>query len=123
MSKFKRTIKAYVDLFRNPRALFPPSAASNGVETVIYPNGQREIWFSDVHNGIQRGIRLTVGSGPYGLGIHIDTFAGTAPVSVMSTNGNHIELCQYDPLPRAQAFKEAYQAGDLDTFYKTTEGK
>lgn len=122
--RIRRTIRQYMELFRNPRALFSGGPDDTGVEVVLFPNGEREIWIKGTDG---KGLRLRASEGPYGMGLQIDTFAGTTALTVMTDaasdshlTARHISLCQYNNDAKAQAFREAYlsgQLGALDRFH------
>ena len=112
MLKMRRTIRRYVELFRNPKALF--GVTPNGaVNTILFPNGERAIWFS-TDDGL--GFAVTVGEGPAGLSIRVRRFVGTPPITLSDgqvVDGTPQEdaewsLCQYRQDGRSQAFKRWY---------------
>lgn len=106
----RRTKKAYMELFDNREHLF------EGVETLLWPNGEPEIWFK---TGDGLGFRLRVSNGPAGLGITINRFAGGVPVTVTGNmppddeiapqrDQTEVSICQYRSDARSQAFKRWY---------------
>lgn len=109
----RRTLVAYANLFRNPNALFPPSASSEGVDVILFPNGQNEIWLKSADGTL--GFRIVAGNGPAGLGLQISTFIGTPPVTVRtddpgSVDSKYVDLCQYRQDDESLAFKAWYDA-------------
>lgn len=123
--RLRRTIKRYVELFRNPRTLFPGGPDDTGADVILFPNGQREIWIRGSGN---KGYRIRASEGPMGLGLQIDTFIGSEPMTLIpddSGDTRHVSICQYHATPKAQAFKKAYLSGEpgaLDAFHKEWEG-
>jgi hypothetical protein len=111
--KMKRTKTAYAGLYDNPQALFP------GVDMLMWPNGEPEIWFKDKRG---YGFRVRVSSGPVGLGMTVSRFTATPGLTL---NGNQndgdmtcysgpdmyeVSLTQYMPDEYSQAFRRWYQA-------------
>lgn len=115
----KRTLKAYMDLFRNPYALFGFGPDNRGAQVTLFPNGDGEIW---IQGSGGKGFRITAGEGPAGLALHISTFVGSPPISVTGNasgdyepikdvpDARHLSLCIYNGDERSQAFKNWYQA-------------
>ena len=101
----RRTIRKYVDLFRNPARLSVGGPDDAGARVTLFPNGEREIWSQTV-DGL--GVRVSVSDGPHGLGVKLDTMAGTPPITIASPDGQHVELCQYRTTPKAAAFRRWY---------------
>lgn len=66
----RRTKKLYAALFDDPTTLFP------GVETTLFPNGEREIWFRDTTSA-NLGLKIKVSQGPAGFGVTIERLAPT----------------------------------------------
>jgi hypothetical protein len=123
--KRKRTQALYTNLYKNPKALFPPHASSGGVDTILFPNGQNEIWFKSADGTL--GFKMTVGNGPVGLGIHISAMIGTPKITMFYADSegktqladdSYIDACQYYQTPMALDFKESYRGSDLDGHYK-----
>jgi hypothetical protein len=106
----KRTKASYARLFDSPTDLFA------GVETILFPNNQGEIWIRDT-KGSGLSFSIKVSRGPYGIGVQIDSHAGCEPIAVMSDSGSHVELCQYDNTADARRYRDAYRAGG-ETFSK-----
>lgn len=108
----KRTLKRYADLFRDPSALFGPNT-----ETVLFPNGENEIWLKD-DRGF--GVRITASRGDAGFGVTVQKFVGGTPLTL---NGNtakdwepyagpdmqEVTITQYLGDERSQQFKRWYR--------------
>jgi hypothetical protein len=118
MAKHRRTLKDYIALFRSPKHLFPPTAAGDGVNVTLFPNGEQEIWLADDSG---HGYRVTAHSGPAGLSLQISTFIGSPPMTLAGNregdyecfsgiDARHLEICQYKADEKSQAFKRWYQA-------------
>lgn len=121
MTRQKRTLKRYIELFRNPRSLFEGSPA-NGIsapETIIFPNGEREIWIKGQGN---KGFRIKASEGPAGLNVTVSRFVGCPPITISGNADDgqmtairnlpeayELSLCQYNADDRSQAFKVWYQ--------------
>jgi hypothetical protein len=131
----------YARLYDNPNGLF------DGVDVVLYPNGQPAIWLRDNRGaeysqtdfgqpvGAYRpknlGVEIIARRGPMGLGLEIRSFVGAPGLTVGGNEtGNtapfgpdvelsHIEICQYDNNPTARAYRQAYIGRNLNTFYST----
>lgn len=130
MRRRKGTLKRYADLYRDPGSLF------QGVETLIFPNGEPEIWF---RTAAGHGFRLKVSWGPAGLAATLSrhtltpgfTIAGNDHGSPWEPFARDPEACevtitQYDRDDWAQAFRRWYGApadrkpphpGTRDEFY------
>lgn len=97
----RRTIKRYSDLYRDPAGLFP------GVETVLFPNGEPEIWFKTADG---MGFRVTVSNGPHGLGIEARSFVGTPNLTPEDgAESFAVSTTQYRQTETAQAYKRWYR--------------
>lgn len=124
MARRKRTIKSYLDLFRNPKALFPSDPAHNngqhglGASVTLWPNGDSEIW---IQGSGAKGFRITASEGPSGLALQISSFVGSPPISISGNkagdyecfagiDARHISLCQYNGDDQSQAFKKWYNS-------------
>lgn len=116
MSRTRRTKKRYTDLFVNPKALF------DGVETVLWPNGEPEIWFKADNGRLRISVRASLG--PAGLSVLVRKHVAT---DELTASGNHsdgspitiddvweLSLTQYRQTPAAQAFKAWYQSAPDD---------
>lgn len=111
----KRTKRAYVDLYDHPGILF------SGCETILFPNGEPEIWIRSADH--KHGFRIRADRGPYGLGISVSPFAtfeilnNDDPDIVSRDEGlGGTSVVSYDPDPKAQAYKRWYdhQATEAD---------
>lgn len=108
--RMKRTKRAYVALFDNPTALFGNGPDNPGVEAILYPNGERELWIKDARG---HGVCIRASAGPAGFGLTIRTF-GDAPMTIASHEGRYIELVQYNSDERSQAFARWYAGKETD---------
>lgn len=70
MRRTKRTKKLYRDLFDNPSAMF-----GEGVEVILFPNGENEIW---IKNKAGHGFRVKAGIGKAGFSVTVRDFVGSA---------------------------------------------
>ena len=104
----RRTLKRYVELYRNPQAMYPGNAigAHGPVSVTLYPNGEPEIWIQ-TPDGL--GVRIHAGNGPAGLGLQISRFVGTPDVDSLPDALGGVELCQYRQDARSQAFRRWYR--------------
>lgn len=97
----RRTLKRYSELYHQPASLFPQ------VETVLFPNGQPEIWFKTA-DGL--GFKVTVSNGPHGLGIEARSFIGTPNLTPEGgAESFTVSATQYRQNEKAQAFKRWYR--------------
>jgi hypothetical protein len=115
--KNKRTKKDYDQLYRSPKHLFPPTASSAGVDTILFPNGQNEIWFKDEYG---RHFTVVASSGPAGFSVTVKAgFNASATLLGAKYPGyecfdeddvKEVTLCQYNQDEASQAFKAWYLA-------------
>ncbi len=86
-----------MDLYDNPERLF------DGVRTILWPNGEPEIWFQ---TDDCLSVRLRVSNGSAGLMLTINRFAGGPPVTVTGNmppdeeiapqrDQTEVTICQY----------------------------
>jgi hypothetical protein len=102
----KRTKKAYMELFDNPKALF------DGVETIIFPNGQPEIWFKSD----ELGVRLKIGRGRAGMSITVYKLYATPNITVAASDESKggwyetpmVDACQYKEEKESLEFRDYY---------------
>jgi hypothetical protein len=113
----KRTKKDYDQLYRSPKHLFPPTASSAGVDTILFPNGQNEIWFKDEYG---RHFTVVASSGPAGFSVTVKAgFNASATLLGAKYPGyecfdeddvKEVTLCQYNQDEASQTFKAWYLA-------------
>jgi hypothetical protein len=119
MKHRRRTKKLYKDLHDNPTILFPGDTDKSApIETILFPNGQDEIWLQAPDGRL--GIAIQASIGPHGLGVRIRSFIGTPKISIMApTEGtledSWVELCQYKPTPEANEYKAWYRKDSKET--------
>ena len=105
----KRTKKLYTELYDHPNAMFPGGPTNAGVEVILYPNGQPEIWLrSGLHS-----LKLTASRGPYGLGVSITSHVGSTPLTVRK-GGYYCNITQYDATPKAAAYSRWYDGKETE---------
>jgi len=106
----KRTKAAYLRLYDDPTLLdgsYIPNAKQRAAVT-LFPNGEPEVWVTT--DGGSDGFRVMFSAGPYGLSVTVRRFIGTEPLAV-TDNGEgsgEVNVCQYRPDERSQAFKRWY---------------
>lgn len=120
----KRTKKRYAELHDNPQALF------EGVETIVFPNGENEIWFKDDRG---HGFKVVASRGPAGLGLRVSRFVGGAPIHARLFDKDYAmgrfpeaieaELTQYNPTDHARDFAAWYDADAAGREGKHPEAK
>lgn len=138
MSRRKRTLKLYETLYRNPLSLFPsngPTTAGD-IETILFPNGENEIWIKDSKSG--RGFRIRASNGPAGFALRVSTFGKAATIadvipdneSAVGHDAVDFGLCIYNDDEKSQAFRARYVAKQTDAIrripleeFMQTEGK
>lgn len=114
MKRRRRTKTAYAALFDNPKALFP------SCETILFPNGEAQIWFRDDSNS-KLLLRVSASLGPAGLSVTIQRSTCGLPLTISGNVGRdyaplvvddvrEITVTQYRDTPAAQAFKRWYQS-------------
>lgn len=103
----RRTLKRYENLYRDPTSLFPASDGARQLETILFPNGENEIWLR-TPDGL--GVRIVASNGPHGLGVRVGSFVGTPKITAPDTQDEiEVELCQYRQDARSQAFRRWYR--------------
>lgn len=109
MKKLARATVAMFDKLRRTGKGIAETDGLYGTTVTLWPNGNREIW---VKSGDQSlGFSIQFSEGPHGLSAKLYYFGGSlsehADVRV-DHFGNHVEICQYRPDAKAQAFKRWY---------------
>lgn len=107
MSK-RRTKKAYANLYDHPKSLFGGGPDNTGVDVILWPNGEPEMWLQTrIHS-----VRITASRGPYGMNINIQAHAGCAPLSIQpnstedgSKSCREVDITLYDDNDKARAFQ------------------
>lgn len=114
----KRTKAAYANLFDNPTALF------EGVEVLLFPNGEREILIRDAKRG--HAMRLKVSVGPAGMSLTVSRTTLGTPLSVIGNQEGDYEpirlegdaaelsITQYNGDGDSQAFKRWARATQFE---------
>lgn len=111
----RRTKRAYAELFDNPAYLF-----GAGTETVIFPNGEREIWIKSADG--RKGFSIRASDGACGFSVRIRAFNGegvTVHSDYLSADKRldgmrEIECVDYYSDEYAQAFKRWYFSPMVD---------
>lgn len=114
----KRTKKDYAALFSDPGKLFGADT-----ETILWPNGQKEIWLKERGGGA--GATVTAGKGPHGFCVRVKAHVGTREATLSGMRGKHydpvdvddireVEFCFMGTDAKAQAFKRWYQKRETD---------
>lgn len=97
----KRTKRAYLRLFDAPDYLF-----GRGTRTIVFPNGEREIWISN-HNGTA-SFKIRASDGPAGFSITVLSTVGALPADAhvlrqsdyqteMTTGAREVSMIAYYP--------------------------
>lgn len=102
----RRTLKRYIDLFRNPFSLFGNGPDNGAVKTTLFPNGNKEIW-CQTPDGL--GVRIEVSNGPAGLGVTVRNFLFSSPLTCEGQDDTEFSIVQYRQDERSQAFKRWIQ--------------
>lgn len=111
----RRTKRAYLQLFDQPEYLF-----GRGTKTIIFPNGEREIWIKNSDG--TKGFCVRASDGAAGFSIRIRQF-GQSDTLVSSdwmpsdrafTMPPELECVSYYSDPYAQQFKKWYFSPIVD---------
>jgi hypothetical protein len=111
----KRTKRAYAALFDEPSYLF-----GNGTETVLFPNGERDIWIKNTRG--TKGFSIRASDGPCGFSVRIRAFNNDGvtvhsdylPTTSRLEGLREVECIDYYSDEYAQAFKRWYFSPIVD---------